>query len=111
MSSPFASFPNREVVELPTDVTKRLRFRAPIDFYSATITNREGASVPVRGLTFHVVEEDGRMVEKPLNVISKRLLAALAPYEADGRIFKLLLTITARGEPPKTEFEVLASPV
>jgi len=77
------------------------------DLMFTFISPRTGQSQTRPGVTLHVSEEDGKAVNKPLNIISKRLLEQLIPDLASGVYLTTLYAITASGPPPNTTYEVV----
>jgi hypothetical protein len=125
-----SEFLSREPVELPEGVEKRLRFsgaivrdpttgrlvtiRGPVDLskyetFEMTLTSPDtGLPIKVQGFTLLVSEEDGiPTVDKPLNIVSKRLAMALAADLKSGDYLKRLYRITAIEERPKTRYQVV----
>jgi hypothetical protein len=74
-----------------------------------TLTSPDtGLPVKVQGFTLLVSEEDGiPTVDKPLNIVSKRLAMALAADLKSGDYLKRLYRITAIEERPKTRYQVV----
>ena len=119
---------SREVAELPNGVEKSYRFagvevwskalkapvavKGPVPFQDyegidMELTNpRTGMKDKVKGIRFLVTEEDGQKVDKPLNVVSKRLIAQLQYDLENGQFTRLLYRITAVGASPKTTYHV-----
>jgi len=121
---------SREVVELPEGVEKvlvfsgvqirelatgrevTLREEVNLDLYGP-VTMRftspaTGLETSRPGIRFLVVEEDGEEVpEKPLNVISVRLLERLKPDLESGAYLRYRYRITAVGAAPKTQYQVV----
>jgi len=60
----------------------------------------------VPSLTFHVTEEDGKVVDKVLRIIQKRTVAILRPYVESGEIFKRKLKISRIGSGFTAVYEV-----
>jgi hypothetical protein len=124
---------SREVAEMPEGVTKSFVFegaqvihldsmqvveiRGPVDLsahgallmaFTSPVT---GETLTRPGITLIVCEEDGQPVHKPLNIISKRLIAQLAPDLADGSYLKQRYTILATDAPPKTRYSITRTPL
>jgi hypothetical protein len=124
---------SKEVVETPEGVEKVLVFegaivtdvktgreievKGPVDLeqhgardmsFAHPVT---GQTTTRPGLTLIVKEEDGQAVHKPLNVLSKRLIAALHADLASGDYLKYRYHITAVDPPPKTHYTVVRSPL
>ena len=133
MSIPLKDLVSKEVVELPEGVTKSLVFegvqvmhldsnqaveiQGPVDLsahgallmqFTSPVT---GETLTRPGVTLIVKEEDGLPVRKPLNIISKRLIAQLAPDLADGSYLKQRYRILATDLPPKTRYSVTREPL
>jgi hypothetical protein len=124
---------SREVTELPDGVTKVLRFggvtvadgkggpqvfmQGPVDlnryhtFLMQFTQTSTGEQQQRPGLSLRVVLEDGKVVDKPLNVISNRLIENLTPDLESGDYLTTEYSITASGAPPKTTYEVLRTPI
>lgn len=133
MSIPLKDLVSKEVVELPEGVTKVLVFegvqvmnlalnqlveiQGPVDLDAhgavdmAFTSAATGETLKRPGITLIVKEEDGEIVHKPLNVISKRLIAQLAPDLADGSYLKQRYQILATDAPPKTRYSVTRTPL
>jgi len=62
------------------------------------------------GLSLRVVQEDGVPVDKPLNVISNRLIEQISMDLANGAYLGQDYAITASGPPPKTTYQVERRP-
>lgn len=124
---------SREPTELPDGVERILRFggvvvrhlasgrevklhgKVNLDEYGTidmTFTSPTTARLTtVQGISFQVIEEDGVKVDKPLNVISKRLLEQLMPDLEDGSYLKQRYRITAIGKAPKRRYQVVREPI
>ena len=124
---------SREVVELPEGEEKLLAFGSievndmargelvrltgpvDLDHYGAfpmELTNpRTGLKARVDGVRFWVTEEDGVKVDKPLNVVSRRLIGQLHGDLESGAIFSQRYAITSLGTPPKTVYQVRRLPL
>ena len=124
---------SREIVELPDGEEKLLVFYAveandlalgqlvrltgPVDLdrygaFPMELTNpRTGLKARVDGVRFWVSEENGLKVDKPLNVVSKRLIGQLHGDLASGEIFRTRYAITSVGAPPRTDYQVRRIPM
>ena len=124
---------SREIVELPDGEEKQLVFYAveandlalgqlvrltgPVDLdrygaFPMELTNpRTGLKVRIDGVRLWVREENGHVVDKPLNVVSKRLIGQLHGDLESGEIFRTRYAITGVGAPPRTEYQVKRTPL
>lgn len=103
-------FEAAEVQDLATGRVVRLEGPINLDRYGPfpmKLTNpRTGLAVNVPGVRLWVKDEDGVTVEKPLNIVSKRLIGRLHADLESGDIFKYGYHITAIEKPPKTRYQV-----
>jgi len=109
MSSQWDDFMPDEPVVLIDNVPKKIRIQGysfgPMTFTDA-VTKQEKT---VQGLSLDVIEEDGRKVDKSLNIVSKRLIAKLRPYLENKTEIKDLFTITAQGSGLATDYSLQVS--
>lgn len=128
MAVPLSALEDRSPAELPAGVPVRVRIRAvrvqhprtgeeveldgPVDWAAWDSCTFEltspdtGESMVVPGLCLRVEELDGEPVDKRLNVVAKRLVAALRPYLTSGEYRRLRFIITKTGERPRSTFSV-----
>ena len=133
MAIPLSGLTNNEVVPLPEGVEKILVFggavvvdvgtqkeitvTGPLDLnkhgaramsFTHPVT---GAQITRPGVTLLVKEEDGKPVNKPLNILSKRLIAQISADLANGDYLKYRYHITAVGAAPTTHYTVNRVPL
>ncbi len=133
MSIPLVDLEDRSPAELPVGVPVKIRLGAvrvqdprtgvevelngPVNFAawsscSFPITDPDtGISKVVPGLCLRVVELDGAVVDKRLNVVAKRLISALRPYLENGSYRQLRFTITKTAERPRSTFSIATEPL
>ena len=126
-------FSSKEVCALPQDEEVLLRFDAvvvldrsrgelvklkgPVDLdqygtFPMQLTNpRTGFPMEAQGVRLMVCEENGTIVSKPLNVVSKRLIGQLHGDLESGEILRTRYAITAIGAAPKTQYQIRRTPV
>ena len=124
---------SREIVELPDGEEKLLAFSSvevnalasgelvrltgPVNLdqygsFPMELTNpRTGLLARVPGIRFWVREENGLSCDKPLNVVSKRLIGQLHGDLESGEIFRQKYAITAVGSAPHTTYQVRRMPL
>lgn len=104
-----------EVNDLAVGGLVRLTGPVDLDRYGAfpmELTNpRTGLLARIPGIRFWVREENGVVVDRPLNVVSKGLIGQLHGDLASGAIFSTRYVITAVGAAPRTEYQVKRTPL
>lgn len=108
------AFSGVEVRNLDTDEVIRIEGPISLDRFGTfpmKLTNpRTRMKVEVPGVRMWVDEEDGEKVEKPLNVVSKRLIGQLHGDLESGAYMNTRYQILAIEPPPKTRYQIRRSP-
>jgi hypothetical protein len=99
-------FKTGEYVDIKPDTTKTLKLDGVTteDWQITDPETKEVKTVP--SLTFHVIEEDGKPVDKVLRIIQKRTIAIIRPYVETGEIFTRKLKISRIGSGFTAVYEV-----
>ncbi len=104
-----------ELNDLTSGTLVRLTGPVDLDRYGSfpmELTNpRTGLLVKLPGVRFWVREENGLVVDRPLNVVSKGLIGQLHGDLASGEIFRQRYAVTAVGAAPRTEYQVKRTPL
>jgi len=128
MAIPISGLVSKEVTALPEGIEKTLRFggvivtdmntklevelHGPVDltrYGSRTMMFTDpatGLPKAAPGITFLVIREDGQVVNRPLNIISKRLIESLHGDLATGSYLKTQYKIIATGPAPSTRYAI-----
>jgi len=123
---------DRSVVDFPDGVTKKVRLAGvrvldgttgrevfltgPVDMARyhtipfTPITNAQGRTIPVYGVSLKVTEVDGQPTYRDWNLISKRALTFLKPFLENGDYLKYVFSVTPVGAPPTTDYQIVPLP-
>ena len=132
MTQPLGELRSREVFDLPDGVTKTIRFggvraldsqtgeivflMGPVDLqrYHTTMFKftdpNTGLEKERDGIPLLVIEEDGQLVEKFWNLISRRAQQQLTGDLETGNYLKTKYEVTGVGAPPTTQYQIRRLP-
>jgi hypothetical protein len=101
----------RNIFEIPSGATKTFRIKGyePNPVPMTVTSSATGEEISVQVLRLYISEEDGKPVDKELNIVSKRLMWLLKPYLGRPDLPKLLFTVTKTGVAPKAEYSLAVS--